>query len=168
MMVAVLAIVSMVMVVIMVVTAAAAMTVLMFVVMGVMRVIVRMAMSVTMIVMMMAVIVSAAVMRRDAVGAERALRRRHRAAEAADRFGQRAIGENVERVRICLRCGVGAAGHQGGAQQSRRIFRPHFQHPFGRGPHLHQAAVLQLQGVAVVERGRACQRQFHEQAAVAA
>jgi len=147
---------------VMAVTAAAAMAMLMLVVMSMVGMSVMMPMM-----MVMPVVMSAAVVRHGPVGAERALHRRHRAAEAADGFRQRAVWQDIKRVRIRLGQDMGPAGQQGGAKQPRRVFRPHLQHALGGGPHQRQAAVLQLQGVAVMELRGAAQRQIDEQTAVA-
>lgn len=153
-----------IMVIMVVMAAAATMAVLMLVAV----VVVIMPMPMPMVMVMMVAMIVAAVMGDGAVGAEGALHRRHRAAEAANCFGQRAVGQDVERVRLHLGQSMGGAGQQGGAQQPGRVFRPHFQHALAGGPHLHQAAILQLQGVAVIEQRRAGQRQLDGQAAVAA
>ena len=153
---------------VMVVTAAAAMAMLMLVVMIVGMAGALMPVPVVMPMMVVSVIMPATVMRCGPVGTEGALHRRHRAAEAADGLGQRAVRQDIKRVRFRLGQHMGAAGQQGGAQQPGRVLRPHFQHPLGGGPHQRQAAVLQLQGVAVVEQRGAGQRQIDGQAAVAA
>lgn len=61
---------------------------------------------------------------------------------------------------------MGASGQQSGAQQTRLILGPHFQQALGGGAHQHQPAILQLQGVAVIQRHRVGQRQFKGKAAV--
>lgn len=137
------------------------------VVMPVLVIIMPMMVGVGMVVIM-TVIMAATVMHCGALRAEGALNWRYRAAKATDGFSEGVVRQNVERVRLRLGDGVGAAGQQRRAQQTHRIFRPDFQHPLHGGADQHQGAVFKLEGVAVVGRDGIGQGQVDDKPAIGA
>lgn len=150
-----------VMVVIMAATLAVSVMVLMCVIVA--MVLVMMPMAVVMPVMGMPVIVmivpAAAVI---AVGVmvglllrlERALDIRHRTALAANQLGQSGMTGDIERVGRHFRRDMMAAEMPGEAHQPQRVLGTDFQKAFRSGLDLHEAAILQLQRIAVVQRRR--------------
>jgi hypothetical protein len=110
----------------------------------------------TMIVPMPMMIVRAQVLL-AALGLERARDRRYAAALAARQLGEGGIVLDVDRIGVELSRDMPLAEMPGQAHESRRVFRADLEEPLRRGFHLHQAAVLQLHRIAVVERRRLVQ-----------
>jgi len=141
--------------------------------MGVMMVLVRMVVSMlvvvmmlmavmrmAMIVIMMVVIMPAAagiamsVMVDLLLRLERAFDLHHRATLPAHQLGQVGMAGNIERVDRHFRRNVMAAEMPGEAHQPQRVLGADFQQAFRSGLDLHEAAILQLQRVAIVQRRR--------------
>ena len=74
-----------------------------------------------------------------------------RAALAAHHLGQHVVVLDVDRVRRHLGGGVPVADVVGHLEKPQRVLGAHFQQALGRGLHLHEAAVLELHGIAVVQ-----------------
>lgn len=100
--------------------------------------------------MAVSMIMAAALMHIQPVRAECTRDRGHRTAKAPDSFRKAVIGQHVERVSRSLGLCMGAASQQCSAQQSHRVFRPDFQHELMGGADQHQAAVVELQGIAFI------------------
>lgn len=155
-----------VMVVIMPATTALAMRMVVLMRMIVMAVMVLMAVIVTMMVVMvvvMMVVAAAAVVAMSVVvhlrlRLERTLDRRHRTALPAHQLGQRRIVRHIESVGRHLGRNVMAAEMPGETRQPQRVLGTHLQKAFRHGLDLHEAAVLQLQRIAVVQRRRLVER----------
>jgi hypothetical protein len=157
-------------------TAALGMGMMMLVPMGMPVTMVVMVMLMTVIVMMMAMIMVVMVVAAAAIVAmgvvmhlrlrlEGALDRRHRAALPAHQFGQRRIVRNIEGVGRHLGRNVMAAEMPGEARQPQRILGPDLQKAFRCRLDLDEAAILQLQGIAVVQRGRLVERDLDREPA---
>ncbi len=159
-----------VVVVVMPATASIAMGVVMLVpmrllltVMGMMMLVpVLMAVMMMLVVMMMVVAAAAGVAMGVVVHLrlrlEGALDRRHGAALPAHQLGQRRIVRDIERLGRHLGRDVMAAEMPGETRQPQRILGADLQEAFRQGPDLDEAAILQLQRVAVVQRRRPVER----------
>lgn len=151
-----------VMVVIMPAAAALAMGMMVLVRMIVMAVMVFM--TVIVVIMIMVVVVATAaiiamgVVMHLRLRLERALDRRHRAALPAHQLGQRRIVRNIERLGRHFGRDVMAAEMPGEARQPQRILGSNLQQAFRHGLDLHETAVLQLEGIAVVQHRRLVER----------
>lgn len=151
-----------VMVVIMPAAAALAMGMIVLVRMIVMAVMVFM--TVIVVIMIMVVVVATAaiiamgVVMHLRLRLERALDRRHRAALPAHQLGQRRIVRNIERLGRHFGRDVMAAEMPGEARQPQRILGANLQQAFRHGLDLHETAVLQLEGIAVVQHRRLVER----------
>lgn len=151
-----------VMVVIMPAAAALAMGMMVLVRMIVMAVMVFM--TVIVVIMIMVVVVATAaiiamgVVMHLRLRLERALDRRHRAALPAHQLGQRRIVRNIERLGRHFGRDVMAAEMPGEARQPQRILGANLQQAFRHGLDLHETAVLQLEGIAVVQHRRLVER----------
>jgi hypothetical protein len=150
--------------VVMIVAAAAGIamvTVVMIVVMVPMGVIVRVFVPVRMVVMMVRVIMAMMMIVPMVVIADMSAALRpegtfHRgggAALPAGQFGERRVVLDVERLARDFDQTVMAAEMPGEPHQAKRVLGLHLQEPLRCGLHLHQIAVFQPQGVAVVEGG---------------
>ena len=150
--------------VVMIVAAAAGIamvTVVMIVVMVPMGVIVRVFVPVRMVVMMVRVIMTMMMVMSMVVIADMGAALRpegtfHRgggAALPAGQFGERRVVLDVERLARDFDQTVMAAEMPGEPHQAKRVLGLHLQEPLRCGLHLHQVAVFQPQGVAVVEGG---------------
>jgi hypothetical protein len=113
-------------------------------------VIVRVVMAVAM--MTVAVMVVRADVLLAALGLERARDRADAAALAARQLGDRGIDLDIDRVAVELGRNMRPAEMPGEAHEPCRIFRTDLEELLRRRPHLHEAAVLELHRVAVVER----------------
>lgn len=89
-----------------------------------------------------------------ALGLERPLDIGHRAALAADHLGQHMVVLDIDRVRGDLGRGVAVADMPGDTRQPQRILGGNLDQLLCRCPDQHERAVLELDGVAVVQRGR--------------
>jgi hypothetical protein len=127
-----------------------------------MMVVVAMLMSMVVLMLAMGVLVRMAVMVVSVVmiarmGAalrpEGALHGRGRAALPPRQFGESRIVFDVEGIARDLHEAVLAAQMPGKARQAKGVLGPDLQKMLRRSLHLHQAAVLQPQGVAVVDGG---------------
>lgn len=152
-----------VMVVIMPAAAALAMGMMVLVRMIVMAVMVFMAVIVVIMIVMVMVMATAAIIAMGVVmhlrlRLERALDRRHRAALPAHQLGQRRIVRNIERLGRHFGRDVMAAEMPGEARQPQRILGANLQQAFRHGLDLHETAVLQLEGIAVVQYRRLVER----------
>lgn len=85
---------------------------------------------------------------------ERALDIRHRTALAANQLGQSGMTGDIERVGRHFRRDMMAAEMPGEAHQPQRVLGTDFKKAFRSGLDLHEAAILQLQRIAVVQRRR--------------
>lgn len=101
-----------------------------------------------------AVVVAAIVPVGAPLGLERAHDRRRRAALAADHLGEHVVVLDVDRVARDLGRGVPVADVPGDPHQPERVLGPHFEQALRRRPDLDEAPVLELHGIAVIERGR--------------
>ena len=125
----------------------------------IMRVIVPMmpviVVAVVVVVMPVAVAVAVVVPAIVLVGAALRLEGAHhdggRAALAAHHLGQHVVVLDVDRVRRHLGGGVPVADVVGHLQEPQGVLGAHLQQALGRGLHLHEAAVLELHGIAVVQ-----------------
>lgn len=152
-----------VMVMIMPAAAALAMGMMVLVRMIVMAVMVFMAVIVVIMIVMVMVMATAAIIAMGVVmhlrlRLERALDRRHRAALPAHQLGQRRIVRNIERLGRHFGRDVMAAEMPGEARQPQRILGANLQQAFRHGLDLHETAVLQLEGIAVVQHRRLVER----------
>lgn len=152
-----------VMVVIMPAAAALAMGMMVLVRMIVMAVMVFMTVIVVIMIMVVVVMATAAIIAMGVVmhlrlRLERALDRRHRAALPAHQLGQRRIVRNIERLGRHFGRDVMAAEMPGEARQPQRILGANLQQAFRHGLDLHETAVLQLEGIAVVQHRRLVER----------
>jgi hypothetical protein len=103
------------------------------------------------VVMPVAVVVPAIVLVGAALRLEGAHHDGGRAALAAHHLGQHVVVLDVDRVRRHLGGGVPVADVVGHLQEPQGVLGAHLQQALGRGLHLHEAAVLELHGVAVVQ-----------------
>lgn len=152
-----------VMVMIMPAAAALAMGMMVLVRMIVMAVMVFMTVIVVIMIMVVVVMATAAIIAMGVVmhlrlRLERALDRRHRAALPAHQLGQRRIVRNIERLGRHFGRDVMAAEMPGEARQPQRILGANLQQAFRHGLDLHETAVLQLEGIAVVQHRRLVER----------
>ena len=109
----------------------------------------------TMVVRMpMVVVVVVAGMLFDMLGLKRPRHLHDDAALPPRHLGQRRIGLHVNGLACQLRRGMAPADLPGEAQQTERVIGPDIEEALRRGPHPDEAAVLQLNGVAVVEDRR--------------
>jgi hypothetical protein len=79
---------------------------------------------------------------------------RNDAAQTPRHLGQRRIGLHVYGLACQLRRGMAPAELPGETQQTERVLGPDLEKALRRRPHLDEAAVLQLDGVTVVEDRR--------------
>lgn len=136
------------------------------VMMGVVMVSLGMAMSVMrmgFVAVMMMVVAALAVIVRSLFRLERAVHRLGRAAGPADQLG--GAGRHIENLRPDLRGDVLAAELPGEPQQAGRIAGADFQKRFFGGTHGHEAPVLELQRIAVLEARGTIQVEIDGQAA---
>lgn len=136
------------------------MGVLMAVVVMVVRVAVIVAVMVMTVVMMVvpaAAVIAMSVVMDLLLRLERALDRRHGAALPTHELGQSGIIRDIERVRRHFRRDVIAAEMPGEAHQPQRVLGADLQQALRRGLDLHEAAILELQRIAVVQRSRLVQ-----------
>jgi hypothetical protein len=121
----------------------------------VMRVIVGMIMAVAVMrvaMVMMAVVVMIMIAVMDALfRLEAPLDRCRDAALPAGQFGESGAVFDIEGVAGEFGKAVLAAEMPGEAHEAERVFGPHFQKLFGGGFHLNELAILEPQGVAVVD-----------------
>jgi len=103
------------------------------------------------VIMMLAVIMATMVVS-AALGPERSGHLGDRAALPADHLGKNMVFLDIERVRRDLGGRMTVANVPGHPHQPEHALRSHFEQRFGSGLHLHEAAVIQVQGVAFVER----------------
>jgi hypothetical protein len=104
--------------------------------------------------MRMAVVVAAVVLVGAALGAERAPDGRRRAALAAHHLGQDVVVLDPDRVGADLGRRVPVADVPGDPHQAQRVLGPDLEERLGRRPHLHEAPVLEPDGIAVGKRRR--------------
>ena len=153
-----------VLVAVVVMLAGLAMLMVMVLMMVLVRLIVGMGMIMSMRMIVMAVFVGMAMMVVSVVmvvithvGAalrlEGALHGRGRAALPPRQLGKGRIVFDVEGIARDLHKAMLAAQVPSEPHEAKRVLGPHLQKMLGRGLHLHQAAVLQPQGVAVVDGG---------------
>lgn len=121
-------------------------------------IVVIMIMVVVVVVMATAAIIAMGVVMHLRLRLERALDRRHRAALPAHQLGQRRIVRNIERLGRHFGRDVMAAEMPGEARQPQRILGSNLQQAFRHGLDLHETAVLQLEGIAVVQHRRLVER----------
>ena len=88
---------------------------------------------------------------RAALGLEGPLHRVHRAAEAPQHFDEDVIVFDVNRIRRHFRRRVAVTDMPGRLHQTRRIFGADFDELLRRGLHGDEAAILELQRIAIVE-----------------
>jgi len=130
-----------------------AMLMSMVVLMPAMGVLVHMAVMVLVGVAVMVVSVVVVAHMGAALRPEGALHGRGRAALPPRQFGESRIVLDVEGIARDLHEAVLAAQVPGKARQAKGVLGPHLQKLLRRGFHLHEAAVLQPQGVAIVDGG---------------
>ena len=102
----------------------------------------------------MPMIVVVAGMLFDMLGLKRPRHLRDDAALTPRHLGQRRIGLHVHGVACQLGRGMAPAELPGEAQQTERVIGPDLEEALRRRPHPDEAAVLELDGVAVVEDRR--------------
>lgn len=88
------------------------------------------------------------------LGLERPFDHRHRTALPTHHLGEDMVVLDVERVGRDLGRGVAVADMPGDAHQPQRVVGADLQQALGRRPDQDEPAILQLDRVAVVERGR--------------
>ena len=115
-------------------------------------------MAMVMMVVAAAAIVAMGVVMHLRLRLERPLDRRHRAALPAHQLSQRRIVGDVERIGRHFGGDVMAAEMPGEARQPQRVLGTNRQQAFGHGPDLHETAILQLEGIAVVQHCRLVER----------
>lgn len=138
-------------------SAAGAMLVVMIVLMlmvivimhGMVMIVAMLAVIVTMMMVAMAVIVVAVMS--ALLGPEGALDRRRHASLAAGEFRQGGVVRDIEGIRRDLGEAMLAAQMPGEAHEAQGILGPDFEQGLHRRPHLHEASILQPQGIAVVD-----------------
>ena len=118
-------------------------------------VVVIMAMGV-MIVMIMPVMVMAmaTLIIGTTLGLERTLDRVHRATQSTQHFNEHVIIFDIDRIRRDFGRRVTIADMPGGLHQAGRIFGADFDKLLRRGLHDNEAAILQLQRVAIIQHDR--------------
>lgn len=87
------------------------------------------------------------------LGLERAHHRTHCAALAAHHFGQNMVVLDIDRVGGNLGRRVPVADMPGDAHQPQRVLRADFEQALRRRLHQHEPAILELDGIAVPQRG---------------
>ena len=92
--------------------------------------------------------------------------RRGRAALTTDQFCHRRILGDIEHVGSDLGRDVVAAELPGEAQEPGRVLRPDFEKRFGGGTHRDEAAIVEAQGVAVLEAAVLLQGEGEAQASL--
>jgi hypothetical protein len=125
--------------------------------MVVMAMIVAAATGIAMCVMLMPVmvmIVVVAVIIGAALGLERPLDLAHGAALAADHFGEHMVVLDIDRVGGDLGGRVAVADMPGDAHQPQRVLGANLQQALRRRLDQNEPAILQLDGIAIVQRGR--------------
>lgn len=144
--------------------AAATFTMGMLVLVAVLMLVRMIVVAMVMIVMAMMMIVAAAaivamgVVMHLRLRLEGPLDRRHRAALPAHQLSQRRIVGDVERIGRHFGRDVMAAEMPGEARQPQRVLGTNRQQAFRHGPDLHETAILQLEGIAVVQHCRLVER----------
>ena len=128
-------------------------------------VVVVMTMAVIVMMIMAVVVAAGAVVVRHLLGAERAADGGGGAALAADQLGGGRRGGNVEHVGTDLGRDMVAAELPREAQEACRVLRPDFQKIFRTGPDDDEPAILQTQGIAVLQRAGLGQRHVEGEAA---
>ena len=126
-----------------------------------------MAVAMTMVVGVVMMVVRAHVLR-AALGLERPRDRCDAAALAARHLGDGGVVLDIDRVRVELGRNVRPAEMPAEAHQPRRVFRADLEELLRRGPHLHEAAVLELHRIAVVEHRVPVEVELEFEPAVAA
>ncbi|TCR64879.1 hypothetical protein EV560_106346 [Bosea sp. BK604] len=113
---------------------------------------------VVMPVMIMAVMIVSAILVAMIIGAalglERALDLAHRATLAADHLGQHMVVLDIDRVGGDLGRGVAVADMPGDAHQAQRVLGADLEQALRRRLDQDEAAILKLDGIAIVQRGR--------------
>lgn len=89
-----------------------------------------------------------------ALGPERTLHLADRGAEAAYQLEESVVVRNVERVRRQFGGRVAVSDMPGEFDQPQRVVGTDFEKLFRRGPDHHQAPILELRGVTVIEHRR--------------
>lgn len=144
--------------------AAATFTMGMLVLVAVLMLVRMIVVAMVMIVMAMMMIVAAAaivamgVVMHLRLRLEGPLDRRHRAALPAHQLSQRRIVGDVERIGRHFGRDVMAAEMPGEARQPQWVLGTNRQQAFRHGPDLHETAILQLEGIAVVQHCRLVER----------
>lgn len=147
--------------------AAATFTMGMLVLVAVLMLVRMIVVAMVMIVMAMMMIVAAAaivamgVVMHLRLRLEGPLDRRHRAALPAHQLSQRRIVGDVERIGRHFGRDVMAAEMPGEARQPQRVLGTNRQQAFRHGPDLHETAILQLEGIAVVQHCRLVERDLN-------
>jgi hypothetical protein len=88
-----------------------------------------------------------------AFGLERAHHGAHRAALAADHLGQNMVVLDIDRVRRDLGRRVPVADMPGDPHQPQRVLSPDLEQALRRGLDQDEPAILQLDGIAIADRG---------------
>jgi len=112
-------------------------------------------------VVVVAMIISAA------LGLERARDRIHRAALPSDHLRQHMVVLDIDRVGRDFRRRVAVADMPGDAHQPQRILGPNLEQALRSRLDQHQPTILQLDGVAIAERGRLVEIEQDIEAAIA-
>jgi hypothetical protein len=149
--------VAMMLVVVMLVVVVVMLVIMTMVVMIVVMIVVAMAMMgmiVVVMVVIVMVIVAAIVVVGSALRLEGTLDGRRRAALAAHHLGQDVVVLDPDRVGADLGRRVPVADVPGDPHQAQRVLGPDLEERLGRRPHLHEAPVLEPDGIAVGKRRR--------------
>ncbi len=115
-------------------------------------------MAMVMMVVAAAAVVAMGVVMHLRLRLEGPLDRRHHAALPAHQLSQRRIVGDVERIGRHFGRDVMAAEMPGEARQPQRVPGTNRQQAFRHGPDLHETAILQLEGIAVVQHCRLVER----------
>ena len=132
----------------------------------------RLSRAVVVVVVVVVVIVAVMIVATLAVVVSHALRpegardRRGRAALTTNQFCHRRIFGDIEHVGSDLGRDVVAAELPGEAQEPGRVLRPDFEKRFGGGTHRDEAAIVEAQGVAVLEAAVLLQGEGEAQASL--
>ena len=102
-----------------------------------------------------------------ALGLERARHLDHGAALTADHLGQNMVVLDINRIGRDLGRGVPVADVPGDAHQAQRVLGADFQQVLGGGLDLDEAAILELDGIAVAQCGRLVQVEQDVEPAIA-
>lgn len=106
------------------------------------------------VIVIVIMVVSVVVIIGPALGLERALDHAHGAALAADHLGKDMVVLDIDGVCRDLRRRVPVADMPGDAHQTQRVLGPHFEQALRSRLDQNEAAILELDGIAIVQNRR--------------